>query len=164
MGQADFEIEQSIAGMRQRERALLLRDRAKYGVDESGSAGFSSSPGLRNRIVDGSRDGNAIEVDDLIRGEPEDVQDLEVELRQRALGEVCNERIELSLPAQRSCHELCRERPVALVRETWPDASNGGRQIDSAGADVVQGRQRRRSCRRNHGSVAGFTNLAPVAS
>src|SRR5688572_5505982 len=89
--QRNLEVWQRIARWRARregESVRVSRNSAQHSVDQSGSTGLACTSGHRDGIVHGSCGRHTVEVEKLIHAESQDVQHLEIELRNRTLRKV----------------------------------------------------------------------------
>ena len=84
-------------------------------IHEAGGARFPGSPCHGDRVVDGRGGRHAIEMNQLIRAQTENLENLTVKLCQGSLGELGDQVIELSLPAQRTGDEVGRQCSIAFV-------------------------------------------------
>src|SRR5690349_10428207 len=97
----------------------------------------------------------------LIHPQPQNLQDLEIELRQRTFREMLDQIVELALPSQRAGDQIRRQRAIALILKCGADSGKGCGQIGAAGIYIAKRGERRRSRGRDHDAIREDTNLAP---
>jgi hypothetical protein len=136
----------------------LAGDSPEDRVDEPAGAFLPGLARQIDRIVHRSRGGNAIEVQKLKRGETKDVEDFAIELVDRTLGELRDDRVEGTLPPQRTRRDFSGESAIAFVVEPGANASQGCREVGPATVDGAQHFVCREPRARNHAdrsTVAG---------
>ena len=75
-------------------------DAAQHRIHEAGRTGLSRPSRHRDGIVDGRRRRDAIEMNQLICADAQNLQDVEIELVQGPPGVFRNQVVELTLPSQ----------------------------------------------------------------
>ncbi len=139
---------------RKRQARALAADAAEDRVDEAGRALLALFAREVDGVVDGGGCGNAIEMEQLERGQPEDVEDLGVQLAGRPCGKRRDHDVERALPAQGAGCDFSRQRAIALVVQAGAGAGEGRGEIGASGAHRAQHVVGRLTGRRNHGDVS----------
>src|ERR1051325_438512 len=85
---------------RKRQLVTLTQCRAEHRVDESACAWLSGRPRQIDGIVHDRRGRNAIEVEELIQTEPENRDDLRIQLADASLRKIFDEMIDATLPSR----------------------------------------------------------------
>ena len=92
-----------------------------------------------------------LQVQQLVRAQPEDFHDLRVETAERPTGECFDDSVQCRSPALDARRNFCGKRTIPIVVEGGARTRDGGRQVASAGRDgkenVVGGDSRRRNHR-----------------
>ena len=134
----------------ERQSVSSARDRAQHGIHEATCALFARSFGEVDRIIhDGSRR-NASQVEELIRAQPEDLDDLRVEAVQGTSGECDQHVVEGGTPTLDTRRDLGGQSHVALVGQAAAGQRDCGRKVRAAGGDRPQDFERRGSSTSDH--------------
>ena len=144
---------------RQGQLMTLAQRCAQDGIDEATCARFPGRSRQIDRIVHDSGSGYATEMEELIKTQSEDGEYFAVECRDASTGEMFNEVIETSLPANGAGDNLRGERSVPFVAEVRATGVERRRQIGAAARHRTNRMVRSGPRRSRHESA----NVSPVA-
>ena len=146
--------------MWQRQVIALAIDSSQDGVDQTRGAALADLASQCDGIVDGGGGGNAIEVQQLKRGHPQNVEHFRIELRDRTSRKCFDDRVERSLPAQCSGRDLAGERAIALIWQPRTNLRERAWQIRPSCIDRSQHLVRGEPGRRDHGRPSNIPGLS----
>ena len=132
-------------------RRALAEQRAQERVDEArGRRALGEAREIDRVVHDGGR-GHAVQVQDLVKAEPQDGQDSRVRGDAASRGGRGDNGVQRALPAQRALHDLGSQCLVARVVQSPAAFGQRGGQVQGS---VLDGRERpvgRDAGRRGHG-------------
>ena len=143
----------------------LTADTSQHGIHEPGRAPLAHLSCEIHRVLDRRRRRDPIQVQQLKHRQPQNVDDLGIQLGEGTVRERLDHMIERALPSQCASGDFSRKRAVALVGEAPPRGSQCGTEIDTAAGDTPQHFVCRESRGCNHlfigGAAGGRRNRAP---
>src|SRR5262249_27759135 len=134
----------------QRQLLAPTADFPQDGVHERSGAAFARASRKADRVVDGSRRGDAIELQKLEDREPQDVQDLGIQPGDRPSRDVADDAIESTLPTEGAGCDLAGQRAIALVLQVRTRRGERMRQVRAAAVHGAENLVGRLAGRRDH--------------
>ena len=120
---------------RQWKVAAFAGKRPQHGVHESCGASLARSSHQIHRIVDDCGGRHAVEVQQLISTEAQDLDDLAIDTVDRAFGKCGDEMVERVAGPLHACGDFRCERAVSVVLDARPCESNRGGKVGAARGD-----------------------------
>ena len=158
VGPRDAEIGERVGRRGHRQPGSVPADSPEDGIHRAGRAGAAALAGQPDGVVDDGGGRDAIEMEQLVRRQPQDVEDVGVERADGPAARPRDRMVERRAPPQRAECNLCGERLVALVSEAPAAVFERGREIGVPrmhAAQRVKGHHARDSRHRRQAAPAG---------